>query len=56
MTITVDQTLLELSRCLADSAATLENAGLPALAQEFAKAAAALLAQAVKNTETVRLV
>lgn len=56
MTLTVDERLLELSRCLADSAATLENAGLPKLAQDFAKAAETLLAQAVKNTETVRLV
>lgn len=56
MTITVDEKLIEIARCLADSAATLENAGLPGLAKEFSSAASTLLTQAVKSSETVKFV
>lgn len=56
MTITVDEKLLELSRCLADTAAQLEQSNIPDLAKQFAKASETLLAQAVKSSETVRLV
>lgn len=56
MTITVDEKLIEISRCLADTAAQLENACLPMLAKEFAAAASTLLTQAVKSSETVKFV
>jgi hypothetical protein len=56
MTITVDEKLLELSRCLADTAAQLQGGCLEDLAKKFASAAETLLAQAVKNSEIVRLV
>lgn len=56
MTITVDEKLLELSRCLADTAAQLQGGSLDDLAGKFAKASENLLAQAVKSTETVKFV
>jgi hypothetical protein len=56
MTITVDEKLLELSRCLADTAAQLQGGSLDDLAMKFAKAAENLLAQAVKSSETVKFV
>jgi hypothetical protein len=56
MTITVDEKLLELSRCLADTAAQLQDGSLKDLSKKFAMAAETLLAQAVKNSEIVRLV
>lgn len=56
MTITVDEKLLELSRCLADTAAQLQDCELSDLAAKFAQAAENLLAQAVKSSETVKYV
>lgn len=56
MTITVDEKLLELSRCLADTAAQLQQCELLDLAEKFAKASENLLAQAVKSSETVKFV
>jgi hypothetical protein len=56
MTITVDEKLIEIARCLADSAATLSGTDMRVLAAEFASAASVLLAQAVKSSETVKFV
>lgn len=56
MTITVDEKLLELSRCLADTAAQLQTGDMPKLAEKFAKAAEDLLAQAIKSSEIVKFV
>jgi len=56
MTITVDEKLIEISRCLADTAAQLQVSNLPALAKAFEKAAHDLLVQSIKTSETVRLV
>lgn len=56
MTITVDEKLVEIARCLADTAAQLNTSSLPMLAIAFEKASQELLAQAIKSSETVRVV
>lgn len=56
MTITVDEKLIEIARCLADSAAQLEGTDFRALGKAFAEASKTLLDQAVKTSETIKFV
>lgn len=56
MTITVDEKLIEIARCLADSASQLDGSKFPCLAQAFAEASMKLLAQAIQIHENVKFV
>ena len=53
MTVTVDAKLIEIAQCLAATASQCKESGMAKLAETFAKAASDLLAQSIKNTNTV---
>ena len=53
MPVTVDTKLVEIAQCLAATAAQCQESGMPKLAETFGKAASDLLAQSIKNTDTV---
>lgn len=53
MTVTVDAKLIEIAQCLAATASQCKESGMPKLAETFAKAASDMLAQSIKNTDTV---